>query len=141
MIHAWLLSYFRPASRSFSTPVYRRGAAPGVRSALHKGMIRVARTISGCTGKPTVFSMVKKENDYYLQNWQAQGLGSVFEIYEQYQAGESTLIVPGKHNALNALAAIATNWELGLVFAHMSKAIAVFLAEPNGISKLLVSIS
>lgn len=85
------------------------------------------RTISGRTETRCVFYGEGEENDYYLRNWQAQGLGSVFEIYEHgRKLGKVRLSVPGKHNALNALAAIATGRELGLEFAHMSKAIAVF---------------
>jgi len=55
--------------------------------------------------------------DYYLQNWQVQGMGSVFEAYRSGQyLGRVSLSVPGRHNAWNALAAIAVAIELGYSF-------------------------
>lgn len=55
--------------------------------------------------------------DYYLQDWQVQGMGSVFEAYRAGQhLGRISLSVPGRHNAWNALAAIAVAIELGHPF-------------------------
>jgi len=85
------------------------------------------RTIASQTQTRCVFYGEHEENDYYLKNWKAQGLGSVFEVYEHgQQLGSVRLSVPGRHNALNALAAIAAGRELGLEFADMCKAIADF---------------
>lgn len=57
----------------------------------------------------------EEDQDYHLQNWQARGMGSSFDVYRQDQyLGAVELTVPGKHNALNALAAIAVCLELGL---------------------------
>lgn len=55
-------------------------------------------------------------NDYYLLNWEPIGLGSRFDVYKRGSGclGGFELAVPGKHNALNALAAIASAVELGL---------------------------
>ncbi|HOB12165.1 MAG TPA: UDP-N-acetylmuramate--L-alanine ligase [Syntrophomonadaceae bacterium] len=85
------------------------------------------RTIAGRSQTRCVFYGEHEENDYFLKNWKAQGLGSVFEVYEHGQKlGRVRLSVPGRHNALNALAAIATGRELGLEFANMRKAIVGF---------------
>ena len=65
--------------------------------------------------------------DYYLQNWEAQGMGSVFDLYHRRDyIGQVILSVPGKHNALNALAAIATALELGYSFADLAASIINF---------------
>lgn len=74
-----------------------------------------------------VFYGESQDNDYFLRNWKAEGLGSSFEVYEHGRhLGNVRLSVPGRHNALNALAAIATGRELGLEFEDMRKAIAEF---------------
>lgn len=58
------------------------------------------------------------EFDYYLQNWQAKGMGSCFDVYHhQNYIGQISLAVPGRHNALNGLAAVAAAMELGYPFA------------------------
>lgn len=65
--------------------------------------------------------------DYSLQNWEAQGLGSVFEVYHKRDyIGKVTLSVPGRHNALNALAAIAAALELGYSFADTAASLSDF---------------
>ncbi len=53
-------------------------------------------------------------NDYYLSEWQPSGMGSIFNIYQQgKRLGNMELSVPGKHNAVNAMAAVAITLELG----------------------------
>ncbi len=59
--------------------------------------------------------------DYSLQNWQAQGMGSSFEVYHhQEYLGQISLSVPGKHNAINALAVVAAATELGYSLATIA---------------------
>lgn len=66
--------------------------------------------------------------DYYLKDWKAQGFGSIFDIYKkETKIGTIKLSVPGKHNALNALAAISVALELGLDFVAIKDAILKFL--------------
>jgi len=65
--------------------------------------------------------------DYYLQDWQVQGMGSVFEAYRAGQhLGKITLSVPGRHNAWNALAALAVAIELGHPFAAVAASLKDF---------------
>ncbi len=65
--------------------------------------------------------------DYFLENWRAKGLGSVFDVYSKgNKLGVIELSVPGKHNALNALATISVALELGLDFAAIKQAILTF---------------
>ena len=53
--------------------------------------------------------------------------GSRFEVEAAGRAqGEIELHVPGRHNALNALAAVAVGLELGIAFAHIAEALAGF---------------
>lgn len=66
-------------------------------------------------------------NDYYLSGWRPVGMGSQFELCRQGQnEGVFELSVPGKHNALNALAAIAVAIELGGEKADIKRAIKEF---------------
>jgi len=65
--------------------------------------------------------------DYYLQNWQAQGMGSIFEAYHAGDyLGKITLSVPGRHNAWNALAAMAVAVELGYPFVTVAASLTKF---------------
>lgn len=66
-------------------------------------------------------------NDCYLSAWKPVGMGSQFELYRYGQSeGVFELGVPGKHNALNALAAIAIAMELGGDKENIKKAIKEF---------------
>jgi len=65
--------------------------------------------------------------DYYLENWKPYGMGSTFDIYHhQEYLGQIELSIPGKHNALNALAAMAVAIELGQDFNLLKKALKSF---------------
>jgi len=66
-------------------------------------------------------------NDYYISDWQAEGLGSRFSISHQDQLlGTLEISVPGRHNALNAAAAVSCALELGLDFPAIKNAIKQF---------------
>lgn len=66
-------------------------------------------------------------NDYYLSDWKPSGMGSIFTIYKQGdRVGDLVLSVPGKHNAINALAAVAITLELGGSLEETRKAIKDF---------------
>jgi UDP-N-acetylmuramate--alanine ligase len=53
--------------------------------------------------------------------------GSNFEVWqEDKKLGEARCNVPGKHNVLNALAALATGMEIGLSFEQASQGLAQF---------------
>lgn len=65
--------------------------------------------------------------DYFLQDWNPSGMGSSFKVYCQTgYLGDIELSVPGKHNALNALAAIAVAVDLGLNFSDIKRALKKF---------------
>lgn len=56
-----------------------------------------------------------QENDYYIKDWTSFKTGSKFQVGSRKGLEETVeLVVPGKHNALNALSAIAVACELGL---------------------------
>jgi UDP-N-acetylmuramate--alanine ligase len=84
-----------------------------------------------------------REFDYSMADWQAQEMGSTFTVFQRGEClGRVRLSVPGRHNALNALAAVAVAREIGLDFATISRALAGFqgtkrrfqpLGEVNGI--------
>jgi len=65
--------------------------------------------------------------DYYLHNWKPCGMGSTFDVFHHHRyLGQIELSIPGKHNALNALAAIATALELGQDYDHIKQALKSF---------------
>jgi len=65
--------------------------------------------------------------DYYFLNWKAHGMGSTFDVYRHNDyIGQLQLSIPGKHNALNALASIAVAMELGQDFDHLKEALKKF---------------
>jgi UDP-N-acetylmuramate--alanine ligase len=65
--------------------------------------------------------------DYYLMNWKPIGMGSSFDVYNRRQyLGQLGLSIPGKHNALNALAATAVAMELGRDFNRVKEALRNF---------------
>jgi UDP-N-acetylmuramate--alanine ligase len=58
---------------------------------------------------------------------QLKAQGSVFQVEAAGRMlGEVQLHVPGRHNALNALAAVAVGLELEIAFAHIAEALAGF---------------
>lgn len=65
--------------------------------------------------------------DYYFNNWVPEGMGSSFEVYRgKERLGLARLAIPGKHNALNALAAAAVAVEIGQDFGLAAKALQAF---------------
>ena len=74
----------------------------------------------------------------------SRGLGSSFDvIYDGERLGAVDLMVPGRHNVLNALAAIASGLALGADFGELARGLATFtgaerrfqwLGEANGIA-------
>jgi UDP-N-acetylmuramate--alanine ligase len=65
--------------------------------------------------------------DLVARRLHLSGLTSRFEVYQRGELlGESTLTVPGRHNVLNALAAIAVGLDLEVPFLTIQKALASF---------------
>lgn len=61
------------------------------------------------------------------RNPQFVNFGSTFEVWSgEKKLGDAQCNVPGKHNMLNALAAIATGMEIGLTFEQASHGLAQF---------------
>ncbi len=85
------------------------------------------QSIKGDISGRILFYGEDKSFDYYLDNWKSCGMGSKFEVYHHHQyLGEMELSIPGKHNALNALAAMAAAMELGQDFNQLKTAIKSF---------------
>jgi UDP-N-acetylmuramate--alanine ligase len=65
--------------------------------------------------------------DLVARRLRLQGLTSRFEIYERgLLLGECALQIPGRHNVLNALAAVAVGLDLEIPFVTIQKALAGF---------------
>lgn len=85
------------------------------------------RAICKGIGTPIITYGQDDECDYHIRDWKPEGIGSRFHIYHDQQLlGEIELSVPGIHNALNAVAAIATALEIGLDFTTVKNAIKTF---------------
>ena len=70
---------------------------------------------------------MEPSNDYYFDNWIPEGMGSKCRVFKQgKEIGTMELAVPGQHNAINALAAIAVTLELGGSWEEARRAIKDF---------------
>ncbi|QGT99137.1 UDP-N-acetylmuramate--L-alanine ligase [Candidatus Syntrophocurvum alkaliphilum] len=75
----------------------------------------------------TIIYGENEDYDYYLKNWRIVGPGSKFEVFnKKTYLGTLQLSIPGKHNALNALAVTAVANELGISFEHIQSALIKF---------------
>jgi UDP-N-acetylmuramate--alanine ligase len=95
--------------------------------ALLYGGHKSIQTIMGNVSCRVIFYGEDSTFDYYLKNWKSCGMGSKFEVYHRQEyLGEIELSIPGKHNALNAIAAMAAALELGQDFDQLKNAIKSF---------------
>ncbi len=85
------------------------------------------RSLASRFTKRCVTYGLREKADYQAIHIRLQGWGSVFEVRCQGQVlGKVQLRMPGMHNILNSLAAIAVGRELGLPFSTIRKALAGF---------------
>ncbi|MGE5371791.1 MAG: UDP-N-acetylmuramate--L-alanine ligase [Solirubrobacterales bacterium] len=67
--------------------------------------------------KHLIYYGLNPEADYYADDIVKQGWGASFTVYRRGESmGRINLTIPGQHNILNALAAVALGTELGLDF-------------------------
>ncbi len=77
--------------------------------------------------KPFITYGLSPQADLQLKNMSFANFGTKFEVWKGDQKlGEGQSNVPGKHNALNSLAAIAAGMEIGLTFEQASRGLAQF---------------
>lgn len=70
---------------------------------------------------------IEHQADYQAANIAADTEGTVFEVIHQGRSlGQIKLNVPGRHNVLNAMAAVAAGLQLGLTVAEMAEGLAMF---------------
>ncbi|HCF51267.1 MAG TPA: UDP-N-acetylmuramate--L-alanine ligase [Syntrophomonas sp.] len=66
-------------------------------------------------------------NDYYFTDWEAREMGSRCQVFKRgLRLGSLHLSVPGRHNTLNAIAAVAAACELGLPYEPAARALQEF---------------
>ncbi len=95
------------------------------------------RQIASQLRRPVISYGTTKEVDYRAVNIVQRGMESFFEVIRLGQSlGEFKLTLPGRHNVLNALAAIAVAYKLGLSIQSVSTALADF----QGISRRFQSL-
>lgn len=69
----------------------------------------------------------EENNDYYFTNLEFDGPRSFFDVmFKGRRLGSISLSIPGKHNVLNALAAIAVGHQIGIPWGSMAKTMAKF---------------
>ena len=76
--------------------------------------------------RPQVSYGFANNADYHLQNYHQYGVTSEFEIKTSESVLSITLNLPGRHNALNATAAVAVAKYLGIKDAAIKSALAKF---------------
>ena len=79
--------------------------------------------------KPVVTYGFSAESDYSACEVKALGLGSSFEVFskrEDQVLGKVKINVPGEHNVLNALAAVAIGLHMGIEFAAVARGLEEF---------------
>jgi UDP-N-acetylmuramate--alanine ligase len=77
--------------------------------------------------KRTLLYGTRPEAEVRAESIQLEPHGSRFVVHARgTRRGEVVLRVPGRHNVLNALAAIAVGFELEVAFAHIAEALAEF---------------
>ncbi len=85
------------------------------------------RQIAAQLRKPVVSYGLGQDVDYQAINIQQNGRQSTFEVIRFGQSiGQFQLTLPGRHNVLNALAAIAIACKLGLSVASIRRALSGF---------------
>jgi UDP-N-acetylmuramate--alanine ligase len=77
--------------------------------------------------KPYITYGFSPQANLQARNPRFVDFGSAFEVWAgEKKLGEATCNVPGKHNMLNALAAVATGMEIGLSFEQVAQGLAQF---------------
>ncbi|MGZ3741315.1 MAG: UDP-N-acetylmuramate--L-alanine ligase, partial [Bdellovibrionota bacterium] len=77
--------------------------------------------------KPFITYGFSPQADLQVKNLTFADFGSRFEVWKgDKKLGDAQSNVPGKHNALNSLAAIAAGMEIGLTFEQASNGLAQF---------------
>lgn len=77
--------------------------------------------------KPFLTYGFSPQADLQARGIQNESFGSVFEVWQgEKKLGNARCNVPGRHNVLNSLAAIAAGMEIGLTFDQASSGLAQF---------------
>ncbi|WP_071520452.1 UDP-N-acetylmuramate--L-alanine ligase [Neomoorella thermoacetica] len=99
---------------------------PGGKAILCAEDPRVAGLVA-CSPRQVITYGLNGRPDYRATGVQMAGMGGRAAIYyrDQY-LGQLTMAVPGRHNILNALGAIAAGHQLGIPFAVMARALGQF---------------
>ncbi|MEN9406094.1 MAG: hypothetical protein RLZ12_378 [Bacillota bacterium] len=87
----------------------------------------ILKTAKQFSGNIIKYALKDTSAEYYANTIVTSGAKTTFTLYHKNsQLGKVTLSLPGKHNILNALAAIATARFLGLEFKTIAAALATF---------------
>lgn len=105
---------------------YLSGVQPAGFAMINRGIPCIDMITAACPARIVIYGE-KPDCDYYLADWEPAGGGSNFNLYYKNEClGRVELAVPGKHNACNSVAAIATALELGISFKDAARVIAGF---------------
>jgi UDP-N-acetylmuramate--alanine ligase len=85
------------------------------------------KSISNDILRKKIFFGFNKENDIYAKNIKIKGFIQLFDvIYDKKKLGRFELEIPGRHNILNALVAIAISYDLGIKVDKIKSALKSF---------------
>lgn len=83
--------------------------------------------LAGRYNKKYITYGLNKNSDLTLKNISISGFNTSFDVYLHGESlGRIELSIPGRHNALNALAAVAVGMELGMDFEDIRKGLFEF---------------
>lgn len=85
------------------------------------------RNIVKTVDKKIISYAIEHEADYQAANIVAEGSGIAFDVMHKGEnLGRVVLNIPGKHNVLNAMAAVVTGVQLGLTVPQMAEGLTQF---------------
>lgn len=85
------------------------------------------RNIVKTVDKKIISYAIEHEADYQAVNIVAEGSGIAFDVMHKGEnLGRVVLNIPGKHNVLNAMAAVVTGVQLGLTVPQMAEGLTQF---------------
>lgn len=99
---------------------------PSGKAIMYGDHLHIKRLLPIAT-RPVITYGASQTNDFYYTDFKQKSFGCTFKVHQNGSVlGKLGLQVPGHHNALNALAALALGLEVGLSFQQIKTALKDF---------------